>query len=179
MYCATEDLLIQPDMILPVSLEKSRFIEFASSDMDAKLGYIYVTPINLSALPQNQAKLLRSICAKLASGRLIMAAAMTSQDSAVHQYALFLVRQAETDLMSIANGQVDLTAPLVDFRGSPIEGGISHPQDVDPYARVPTGWNPDRSSMVNAFEETVMDGSGGAPIWRPSEKLHIDGTVSQ
>jgi hypothetical protein len=174
-YCEETDLLLGDDILMPSSLSKPKFVAMAASDMDAKLGYVYVVPIVTTSMPVHQKNLLKSINAKLASGRLIMAQAMASQDSAVHQYALYLIKEAEMDLMTIANGTVDLTAPLVDDAGSPINP-VENPLVDDPWAKTPTGWNPDATSPVTAFEKTFM---GEDPLafypWEPSSNIVHDG----
>jgi hypothetical protein len=176
-YCEETDLLISSDIMLPSVLSKSKFIQFAADDMDAKLGYVYIVPITTASLPAHQKSLLRSINAKLATGRLIMAAAVGGEDTAVHQYALYLIKEAEMDLMSIANGQVDLQAPAVDSSGNPLPP-MDDPLSNDSFARTPGGWNPDRTSAVTAFEKSVF-GFNDPISWDPATNISSDGGVSE
>lgn len=172
-YCGVNDLLIDQQMYVG-SQEPGRYVQSAADEMDAKLGYVYVVPI---VAPPNQMLLLKGINARMASGRLIMSRAAASQDSAVHAYALFLVKSAENDLMALANGVVDLTAPKVDVDGNPI-GSVEDPTEDDTYARIPTGWNPDRTSAVTLFEKNIMVGSRESEPWIPAENIESDGGVS-
>ena len=158
--------------------QKARFIQAAADEMDAKLGFVYATPIDVSLLPVNQAKLLKTINAKLASGRMIMANALGGQDATVNAYAMYLVKEAEVDLMSIANGQVDLKAPEVDASSDPV-GVIEDPTVADPYARIPSGWNPDATSAVTAFEKNFMGGSYPGFLWTPDTNIDADGRVDE
>lgn len=175
-YCEQLDLLIDHNMYADPT-EKDRYIKFAAESMDAKLGYVYVTPINTSGLPSNQMSLLRTINAQLATGRLIMSRSSAAQDSQVNAYALYLIRQAESDLMAVANGTVDLLAPRVDSSGVTV-GALEDPTVDDAYARVPGGWNPDRVSPVTAFEKNIMIGSTESLPWAPGENIAGDGGES-
>ena len=162
--------------MLPASLSKEKFIDFAAGDMDSKLGYRYVTPIDTTALPVHQLQLLMSINAKLATGRLIMATAVGGEDTAVHQYALYLVKEAEMDLMSIANGQVDLVAVEVDEDGNTLPG-IDNPTIADPFARTPTAWNPDSVSAQTEFEKSFFTDEPKR-LWDPATNIETNGEVS-
>lgn len=177
-YCGETDLLVSEGLVVSPN-EKSKFVQSAADEMDAKLGYRYATPIVTEDLPANQAKLLLTINAKLASGRLIMSNALGGQDAQVNAYALYLIKEAEMDLMSIANGQVDLTAPLVDSTGTEI-GTVEDPVIDDPYARMPTGWNPDAASAVTIFEKNFM---GSMPdenwLYTPGDNIENDGRVDK
>lgn len=173
-YCTSEDLLISGDVMLPPTLSLDKFVQLASDDMDSKLGYRYEVPILTVGLPSHQIALLKSINAKLATGRLIMATAVGGEDTAVHQYALYLIKEAEMDLMSIANGQVDLQAPEVDEDGNSVTPGS--PLDNDPYARTPGAWNPDSTSPVTVFEKNILTVS--EPLyWDPATNVSIDGEI--
>jgi hypothetical protein len=134
------------------------FITAASSEIDAKLGFIYATPFILSgggAMPLHQAKLIEDICIKLASGRIILAATSTMEQSTIHAYGASLVRDAQVSLMAIANGEVNLAVTMVDSEGNPRPPG-SNPEDDDPLAYVPSASNRDSDSAVEAFERNFM-----------------------
>lgn len=168
-YCEASDLLLGDIVVGGTSAE--RWISTAADEMDAKIGYIYVTPVNVTTLPPHQAKLLKNINAKLASGRCLMAAAQGSEDNGVHAYALLLVREATEDLMLIANGEADLTAPRVDEDGAPVDT-IEDPTVDDPYARIPTGRSADEYSAITVFEHSFFDGSASpADPWVPSDGI--------
>lgn len=176
MYCNETDLLIDHQMFTDPN-EKDRYVKFAADSMDSKLGYIYVVPIVVSGLPPHQATLLKTINAQLATGRLIMSRASAHQESQVHAYALYLIRQAEMDLMAIANGAVDLSAPRVNAEGD-ILGTLNDPSTSDTLARTPSGWNPDAVSAVTAFEKNVMSGSSESEFWVPGDNIEGFGGLS-
>lgn len=175
-YCEQIDLLVDQNMYADPT-EKDRFIKFAAESMDSKLGYVYVTPIVTTSLPPNQVSLLRTINAQLATGRLIMSRSVASQDSQVNAYAMYLIRQAETDLMAIANGAVDLLLPRVDASGAPV-GTVVAPTLNDALARTPSGWNPDAYSAVTMFEKNIMSGSEESLAWVPGDNIEGAGEVS-
>lgn len=174
-YCKEGDLFIT-EGIQTTPGDKSKFIQIACEEMDGKFGFIYVTPINIglgTTLPDNQIKLLKVISSKLASGRMIMAAAMGGASESVNAYALYLIREAEMDLMKIANGEIDLNTARVDASGTPI-GTVPDPAVADPYARIPTGWCPDSESAVTIFEKKFMNEGNEDLYWVPAD--NIDGT---
>jgi len=173
MYCASTDLLIDHQMYTDIN-EKDRFVKGASDSMDSKLGFIYVVPIDLDALPAHEKSLLKTINAQMATGRLIMSRSSAGQENQVNQYALFLLKQAEADLMAIANGHVDLHASRVDSNLDPL-GTLPDPTTTDRYARTPTAWNPDAVSAVTLFEKNVMGGYADSEVWFPAENISGDG----
>jgi hypothetical protein len=163
-YCEVGDLLLgNLQGRLPSQIDPAEFVKHAAEEMDSKIGFVYVTPINvdpepdppLVALPVPQVLLLKHVCAKLASGRIILAAAIGHEDSTVHQYGLYLVREAEVTLMAIANQEVNLAAPTVDSEGNPDEP-VDPPTSIDPMAFVPGGKNRDDFAAVAAFEDNYM-----------------------
>jgi hypothetical protein len=175
-YCNAADLYIAEDMVAPPAV-KQQFIKVALDDIDSKLGFIYVTPIDVGSLPSHQAKLLKTMAAKLASGRLIMANALGQENSSVHAYAAYLCREAEMELMNIANGVIDLTAPRVDATGAET-GLIPDPSIDDPYARIPTSWNPDQTSAVTTFERNFHTETAGRKfLWSPDENIDDEGRI--
>lgn len=168
-YCTSNDLFIDHQMYTDIT-EKDRYVQFAADSMDSKLGYIYVVPIATTGIPAHQSTLLKTINAQLATGRLIMSRSSAHQESQVHAYALYLIRQAEMDLMAIANGNVDLTAPRVNGEGD-ILGTLDDPATADALARTPSGWNPDATSPVTAFEKNIMSGSTESAYWVPGDNI--------
>jgi hypothetical protein len=160
-YCTTGDLLLgQLESRLPPEIVANEYIALVADEIDGRLGFLYETPFEVAgvnALPDHQVKLLKSINSKRASGRIIMAATIATEDVAVHNYALRLIQEADLELAAIANGDVKLSAPTVDSDGNPV-GPIPDPDDLDPWARVPTATNIDMYSPVVAFEANVMQG---------------------
>lgn len=179
-YCSEADLLLTAE-VLVAPTEKTRFINLASDAMDAKLGYLYVVPIDISDgsnLPNHQILLLKTINAKLATGRLIMASAQGQQNSEVNAYAAYLIREAETDLASIANGQVDLLAPRVGVEGEGV-GNVDDPSVADPFARIPGSWNPDQVSPVTVFEKNYMTPESEPMFFTPGGNIIGDGSSTR
>src|SRR3954469_8662488 len=120
-YCTNADLLLgQLTTRLPIEIDVDEYIESAADHIDARLGFIYATPFvteGVDALPSNQAKLLRGINAKRASGQIILAATIATEDNVIHQYGLWLLQEADLELQAIQNGTVKLNAPIVDAEG--------------------------------------------------------------
>lgn len=159
-YSKPENLLIG-DIILPGSVDKSRWVQDASDEMDALLGWVYDLPLrkvgevvdpsptaeNWKTLPLHQQLLLTQINNKLASGRLIMAIAMAGEDQQLHAYGLDLVRQAEAQLMLLANRTIELDAELI----VPVDG-------EDYLSRIPSIKQHDDESLLAGFENTVLRG---------------------
>ncbi len=108
-YCEPNDLLIGD--IGGLEDAKQRAIDSASEDIDAQIGFIYEIP--LSGQSSHITLLLKGICKKLASGRLLMAQAAASEDNSVHQYGKSLLDEAVRELWSIRNGQIELGAVKV------------------------------------------------------------------
>lgn len=174
-YCTSTDLLIDHQMYTDTN-EKDRYVRAAADAMDAKLGFLYVVPVDVASdeFPAHEASLLKKINAELATGRLIMSRSSGGQENNVNQYALFLIKQAEGDLMALANGNVDLHAPRVDSGGDPL-GELEDPTANDRFARTPTSWNPDATSAVTFFEKNIMGGYPDSEPWIPAENISGDG----
>jgi hypothetical protein len=149
------------------------FVKSASEEIDSKLGFTYVVPFKQTgddALPDYQWKLIKDTAAKLASGRLLLAATSAIENATIHAYGLRMVMEAEANLMAIANGDVRLSARRVDASGDPIVGDPPNPQDEDPFAYIPGGSCYDATSPVLAFEENFMRPTyapGWVETWTP------------
>lgn len=168
------DLLITNGMTV-ASGDMEKFIKVAQDEIDSKIGFTYLTPLDIGStntlMPANQKTLIKSIAVRLATGRLIMGTALGGQAETVNAYGLFLIKEAESDLMAIANGQIDLVAQRVDASGSPI-GVIPDPSRADPYARTPTAWNSDSTSPVTLFEKNFMTGTDPEILpWTPADNI--------
>jgi phage gp36-like protein len=108
-YCQPNDLLVGD--ISGVEPLKQQFITAATEEIDSQLGFIYELP--LSGASAHGTLILKGICRKLASGRLLMAQASASEDNSVHAYGMSLVEEAQRDLWSIRNAQTDIGAVKV------------------------------------------------------------------
>ena len=169
-YATTADLLLgQLETRLPLEINANEYLQAAADHIDARLGFKYVTPFVTTgggALPSHQVKLLKGINAKRASGQMILAVTIATEDSNLHQYGLWLVQEADLELQAIQNGLVNLSAPLVDSDGNPITPGTD-PEDLDPYAAIPTTTNIDMYSATAAFEANVFQGQ--PTVWAPRD----------
>ncbi len=161
-YCEVEDLLIgQVRDRLPPQVVPNDFIEAASDEIDSKLGFMYVTPFMLdqdrpNSLPVFQAKLIKDICKKLASGRILLAATSAMEQSTIHAYGASLIRDATVSLMAIANGDARLSVIRVDADGNPRASEPDSPEVADPFAFIPGARNRDTRGGVEAFEDNYM-----------------------
>ena len=166
-YCEEDDLLLgQISTRLPPTIAPADFIENATNEINAKLGFTYAVPFVEPTdggaepqLPLHQWNLLRDIAAKLASGRIILAATAANQESTIHAYGFYLVKDAEVSLMAIANGDVKFKWPRVNSEGEPLDPA-PNPQDTDPMAYIPGASNRDAVSPVETFENNYMTPAG-------------------
>lgn len=150
-YSSTGDLLLG-DMELGENFDSERYVRAAHNEINSRLGFIYVLPIEVEA-ESASALLLNKICNFLASGRLILAQAVGGEDQQVQAYGRSLIRDAFTELGLILNGDL----PLQDAE---LIGG-------SPAARVPSIKNRDAVSAVEAFEDEFFMRSGFDAIVRP------------
>ncbi len=150
-YCETTDLIVGD--IGGLDGLKASFITAAENEMDSMLGFVYELP--LSGVSTHVTLLLKTICLKLASGRLLMAQAAGSEDTVVHAYGKSLVEEALRDLYAIRNGQIDLGAPKVTSMQATGNAPAIHQGDdtsgVDTFYQImgsplygdaPSGWRP-------------------------------------
>lgn len=160
LYSKVEDLLLG-DLIIPRTVSKDKFIEDASDEMDAKLGWMYATPLapcevpadatetepTFEHLPRHERLLLKSICNRLASGRLILTLDAAGEQTTLHAYGYRLVQDALGELNMLANGEVELSAC------PPLAGTVAGGDD-----RVPEVYNEDEESLLLGFQNTVLRG---------------------
>lgn len=171
-YVDEDDLLLgELSGALPSSVSPTQYLDMTSDEIDSKLGVMYVVPVNIDALPNSQGRLIASIQRKLTSGRIIMAATIAHSESTIHAYGMQLVKEAQMELMAIANGEVVLIgAERVDGEGNP-RGDIPDAENGDPLARVPSADNRDTVSPVQAFELNFMTQYTVPPVelttWEP------------
>lgn len=157
-YSATPDLLVG-DLVLSSALDTTKYIQGAADEMDSKLGFIYLVPVDVGTLPAYQALLLKNINNKLASGRLIMDIAAGGEDRSLHAYGARLVQEANSDLLQIANGTVELDAE---------KQPITSQNDTGPAVT-----NSDEFSAVDTFEAFAFNGintrwqPGSSETWAP------------
>lgn len=173
-YCEIDDLAIG-DMLPLDQGEQQGFIDRAAREINSKVGQRYVMPSDPTTISQADRDFLWSINWKMATGRLIMAKAAPAEGTAPNAYALFLLREANNDLMAIVNGAVSLDLPAPD--------DDNDPTNDDPLRRVPGSRNPDLTSAVTAFELSVMNDRfwpDSPAIYRPHDAVqpeHLTETV--
>lgn len=143
-YSEVEALLLG-DLMVGGDVEKGRFVDDASAEIDARIGQRYVTPLVLTSLADHSAKLVRQIANHLATGRLIMAVATPTEDNGVQSYAQYLVGEAQRDLLSIANGMIDLIGATPSDASATVGNG-------------PAVVNYDADSAVDTFYRFAMGG---------------------
>lgn len=147
-YCEEEDLVLSGDIPLPSYINKTKFIEDAADEIDSQLGFIYETPFDVtdtSSLIRPARLLLKRINKFLASGRIILSVATPGEDTQVHSYGRYLVREAENAIKEILSGNIILEG------ATPI---VSTP------SRAPLIANAERRSYVEVFYDDVTSPSG-------------------
>ena len=150
-YAKKPDLLLG-DLAISPSIPLDDILRAASDEIDARLGDLYVVP--LAGLAQHHATLIKLICARLASGRLILAMAAGGEDRMLHSYGESLIRDAYSDLNLIATGKIILT-------------GVQEVAGQGNSDNIPGIVNYDADSVVTSFERTVMRGEDW--YWEPGE----------
>ena len=115
------------------------FIDQAADDINAALGQVYKLPLNLEA-GSPDALLLKKINRMLASGNILLAAASGAEDTTLHSYGYWNVKEAQKALQLIITGEITLSAALKD-------------PDPKDFAKVtgPAIINKDDASFVDGF----------------------------
>lgn len=163
-YSTVEDLLLT--VALPRDLPVQRYVDDARDEIDSALGHLYVTPFDLcdsGPMARHSKLLIKRIANHLATGRIIMAVAMGTEDNTNHAYGAGLVKGALAALESLRTGAVVLEdAPLVERVGTG-GGDMSISQH-------------DATSIMDTFEQAFMGAPGGTgilpPVWRPGGGDH-------
>jgi hypothetical protein len=143
-YCSAADLLIG-NIPVPRGVSAEQYVQAAADEIDAALGQMFETPIlidpsNISLRPSTL--VLKQINAKLASGRLIMAADAGGQDTQLHAYGLSLVREAQASLTELRSSSDSLPGAVVIVA-----------ENADDSAGLPRILNYDQTSQVDFFYE--------------------------
>ena len=152
-YARQTDLLLG-DMALSSAINLDDVLRAASDEIDAKLGEIYVVP--LVGLASHHQTLIKLICARLASGRLILAMAVGGEDRMLQAYGQSLIDDANRDLNMIATGKLVLT-------------GVTEQPGVGAGDSVPGIINYDDESPMGMFENFAMKGQ--SVYWEPGKIL--------
>jgi hypothetical protein len=147
MWANKEDLLIGDTEI--GSLDASQYLDFALREINSVLGVIYVLPIP-DTIPDYQKGSLRTVQAKLATGRLLMAQGSGAEDTDINAYGKLLIQEAYNDLNRIGNNYELLTA---------VRTTNSTGED-----RTPLVSSADKVSPFNAFYDMAYGGVSGTTV---------------
>lgn len=147
-YSDVTDLLLG-DLVINPTVDKQKFVDQAAEEIDSKLGWLYKLPLEAispaTLLPGYQLLLLKGINNKLATGWLILTLDIAGEGTTLHAYGWALVREARSELMSLANGEVLLSATRIQ-------------SDLNISDKIPGIHNEDSESLLLGFENTVMRG---------------------
>ena len=107
MYASVADLMFGS---VPVPATIDTWLQAADDEIDSKIGHIYITPVSFPATSEARPGMLRlkRIAAMLTTGRAIMSIDAGSEEDAVHQYAMYLLREAQDGISELASGDVAL-----------------------------------------------------------------------
>lgn len=133
-----------------------QWITRADEEIDAAIGNLYVTPISFPASSEARPGqlLVKKISSQIATGRAIMAMDAGSQENNLHQYGLFLLKEATSSLKCIQEGEVVLP-------------GVQMISTED-LTSAPKVYNVDESSAVEDFFgnfNTANLGPESVPYW--------------
>lgn len=149
-YSSVADLMFGS---VPLPPDPDRWITAADEEIDSGVGRLYLTPISFpSSTEARPAKLLiKRVSAMLATGRAIMAIDAGSQENSLHQYAMYLIREARSVITAISTGEISLDGVQV-----------ASPEDA---TSAPKVYNIDTSSAVEDFF-----GHFQAPAWPDTDR---------
>ena len=139
-YSEVSDLLLG-DIRLPARYgDGTGFINLAADEIDAQIGHIYETPIELDDSPENRPALLllKKINNFLASGRIITDMAAAGEDRELHAYGWSLITQATALLNKLSGGEIVIPG------ATPLPG-------TEDQAKGPLIINEDEVSLVEDF----------------------------
>lgn len=147
-YCIEEDLLLN-SVQLSSSLSRVKYVTDASDEIDSYLGWRYVTPVDVtetSPVPRPIRLTLKRLNIHLATGRLIMAAAMSAEEDSLHAYGKSLVDGAVRTLVEMATGDI--------LPGVPQEEGTDRKLSGGPLISVPDQPGSPVEEFYNRFTRT-------------------------
>jgi phage gp36-like protein len=145
-YSSTDDLLTG-QVPVPQAIDPAKYVSDATDEVDSVIGFRYLTPLDLSntsPIARPARLLIKRIANFIATGRLLMAAAIAGEDRQLQAYAASLLEQGLYCLKEIAEG--DITLP-----GAPTSPDSPVTQ---------TGvllFNEDAESNVSAFYDRITN----------------------
>lgn len=157
---STKDDLRYGDLRLPARLgDGTSFVESAAEDIEAQLGHIYVTPFAIPDVPANRPSilLLKKINNLVASGRLVLDLAASSEDDQLHAYGRAMLKEGlellgmvrdrnilltGAELITDSDGDKTVTGPVIlnEDKASLVEGFYAPPTQVLGAEPFPAGW---------------------------------------
>lgn len=140
-YCSDTDLLIGDVTLKNHDVLTRKHIDGGATEIEARIGMIYPTPVNTANVSRAGWLLLKTICIHIASGRLLMEIDQAGEGTKVHDYALYLLQQADAALDSIVKGDVDLHPSGASDEVNTTRGKVVV-NNIDPYSQVEAfmGW---------------------------------------
>lgn len=150
-YCGVDNLLTG-DIPLPMGVSPQQNINSAADEIDAALGQLYITPIEIDPLDpavRPSILVLKGVNAKLASGRIIMAADAGGQDNSLHAYGLSLIREARGTLIQLRSSSDSLPGAAL----LPVVQGVN-------VGKGPIILNRDPKSLVDGFYDFYNPANG-------------------
>lgn len=141
VYCADANLLIGDVALKDRDTVVQKHIDGAAETIEAKIGVAYVTPIVSSSVSRSGWLLLKRICVYLASGTLLMETDQAGEGTKVHDYALYLLQQADSALEAIVSGDINLRPSIENEVPDGPQGKVLV-NNLDPYSQVESfyGW---------------------------------------
>lgn len=158
-YCEPDDINIG-NLMLPDGEQREPYITEASEEIDGKLGWLYATPIDVETLKYHERMMLKTVCRKIASGRMITTLAIPDESGSLNAYGARLLKEGLDELHALADGSVPLSAARADLEGAvgTDDAGGHGAQG----ARMPSVSGYDSESLVSQFEKSVF---GGRPSY--------------
>lgn len=147
-YADVPDLRKGDIPLPPYMGDGSDYINSAAEEIDAQLGHVYVTPIEIdSAVAANRPAilLLKKMNWLIASGRLILNLATASEQPGLHAYGRQMLLEGLDLLSQVADGKIVLTGATV------IDTGSTDPESFSG----PKIFNEDSGSLVEGFYDFV------------------------
>lgn len=142
VYCSEGDVTFHFAKVrLPAEISMVDAISIGSDEMDSYLGYRYVVPIPVNASDPTKAygtQLLKTICAQLVAGRIIVSVAAGGEKSKTHDYGRYLIDNAHKSLCEIKEGKLNISFAAANTEEQARTQG-------------PTIINGDRYSLVDQF----------------------------
>lgn len=156
-YCEVTDLFIGDTRLDINTTPPQAFVNSASDEIDAALGYMYITPIcpEDTAVNRPTVLLLKLINQYIATGRLLITIGRVGEDGQLDALGKYYLNLGMTRLQMIVDGKIDLLG-ATHTEGAPTNTG---PQVV----------NAEPMSLVDMFYSEMNPSNPGFwvdPIYR-------------